>query len=1809
MKRITLFLVLFTLLASRSAVAETMYWRSKPITDLFSNKVNWVTNPAEIDLEGAELPSNPDNYPGMNDDVYFTVPSTVTTLKGTASMRSVICTAEGVTFTLPNATIYGNIQSNGNLRVTGAVTMAGSDNATVDLGTSDIIVFGVGTYFPQSDFLINKSGGAKVDLLSDLNRTGNITHTTGNFNSNGYDITATYINTAATTAGTVNLSAGTTLTLTSTTYSNTGISSLYQADFPDCDVIYSNSIIFFYCTSVQFKSLTALHSSALTLLDNQPSNLIDFSVGDLISHTPVLIFGATSNLTNCYFGEITISGKLELKQATNIVINKDHFQFTTPVPVNINSIVLPEDADCAKRSALIGFIPVTLKATGNPISTSNLMYQNITFDPDGAAFTASKADDGGLNSGNITWTPAASTNYCWIGGTGDWSDPTHWAVGSFTGSPNGCIPSAVDNVFFGTDASDYTVTLSVSAGCNHISWVDAAKRGTLAASDGASLSIRGSVDFSGAKAVDPTLYFLGSDDNGSYTLESGDEPVYNSPNIFFWHQGTYILASDFKMIAKNPVDHASGTLVSGGYTLDIGRFASNYAYPIGATRTLNLSGSTLNCTWIGSSTGSRPYSIYLSKVGMDSYDFSGSHFRLINDNLQIMRVEGGSFVFNDISFDSNSPDNVLNFDRLGNTINHLTFTNSGTMGANGFTVETLELTPFHIYTFPDRVNDATGRTVTITGDLISTSGCETITINGINATTNRGIIKNASDHPFSIPGAIIKNIEYIGRDGETDDALAVPGGIDGGGNVNVTITDATPRVFYWIGDGGDWSDPAHWSFTSGEANNLSNCLPSSMDTVYFDGGSFSKANQVVTLDNTPISIASMFWLPGAGAQTPQLNFNTKTLNLSGSMTLAQGMTTAGAYPSTVNFTGTKTEAYSQVINGNGVDIAGVVSITGSGRFDLDDELNIRYQLTIKCGSFYTHGNDIRVDGVNLAGAYCTITQSATAYYDLSSSTITAAGHAMNMTLTINNCDNFLSEESSLVKTQTGYSLRINNSCPVRFKEIIHTETFTCSTTNLVTTEKLTTTGSPSTITGLIETDIWDIKKNATLAANTQVTVNKEILTYGTPCAYSTIQGTNTTTSKLKLTYCNPELHFLYMQNIIAELLPADQCDGEPQVLKVYGQALSATNSPNITFLPTVDGTELFVYDPYISACNPYELNLVRGNPTSFQWWKDGVMINGATSSTYLATEPGVYELYASFSTGCTSHLQQRITFDTDRTWTALGAANDWNDAKNWEPKSVPDLCSYVIIPGGKTHYPILQAEQEEEYAAAKCDTIEFRFGSEVENTHHLTYTSAKVELALNSNQWHTLSAPLHNMYTGDFYVTDPNPVTDGYFMEPMMFNAVNPQLETVHTYTWTGRFNTADIEYQPGQGFALWIDERGTDYIDHNVTSMWFPKEDTFYHYYNYGGGIIGQTGTLARAQNGHFIYEPLAADGNVPLAATACDAVGQSVLVGNPFMAHLNFQTFAARNTTQIENQFKLPFGVSSQDGKMNALTSYLWDSGSQSYISTSDEDDIITMIAPMQSFILTSKVVNPTIVAHSELDTETLPGNTLRSASAPSQPANVLSITATRGEQSNRTLVLYRDYAANAYRPAEDSYALFSESSLEPALIYSRSKDGYALDINSIGDCKETVPLGIRTSQQGAITLNFAGMDSFDDTDIYLIDTYANHRINLSTNNSYRFDKSDDALYLDDRFYLSFVSRSTTGMDTSAATFSIYNQGSDIHVLNPSGGTLRAYIYSVSGNCLLQEEVSGYKPTIHTRLSQGVYIIKLISEKEVSTKTITIK
>jgi hypothetical protein len=526
---------------------------------------------------------------------------------------------------------------------------------------------------------------------------------------------------------------------------------------------------------------------------------------------------------------------------------------------------------------------------------------------------------------------------------------------------------------------------------------------------------------------------------------------------------------------------------------------------------------------------------------------------------------------------------------------------------------------------------------------------------------------------------------------------------------------------------------------------------------------------------------------------------------------------------------------------------------------------------------------------------------------------------------------------------------------------------------------------------------------------------------------------------------------------------------------------------------------------------------------------------------------------------------------------------------------------------------------------ATCNHIWFAHGGEVVRTDSLHYTAAYVDLQIESNHWYMLSAPLQNMYTGDFYEKSPNPFQDGFdgsglFIEPMYFNVENPQTgKKTASFKWTGTFNGADSLLRAGQGLALWAGDSSPLYTHHQDVLFRFPKSDTEYkYYYTNGTETGGFTSTLDRKNKNRFIYEPTinktagATYGDVPLYTSPVANPGEPILVGNPFMAHLKFDEFVALNFNtikseyEIEDEYKLAYDVAPSgtltDGKVNDFVTYKVVNGT--YITTDNEvSGEFNYIAPMQSFIVISKNNNPSLKANiQQTGMVSGPDNKLRSASSTNTHDYLLEITAEQNQQpTSKALLLYMDNASNHYVPAEDSYKLFSENSKAHVLVYLRSSDGYALDINSIGNLEQAVPLGIRTNQKGQIRLKFEGTDKFlDKANIFLHDTKASKVTNMSLYKEYTFNKEEDDLYLENRFYITFNNGSPTGIKgLESASVSIQNPAPQtLQILSNNGKPLgRIQITDSQGRALLSDDIKSSSYTYRVKTS-GMYIIRVGSD-----------
>lgn len=161
-------------------------------------------------------------------------------------------------------------------------------------------------------------------------------------------------------------------------------------------------------------------------------------------------------------------------------------------------------------------------------------------------------------------------------------------------------------------------------------------------------------------------------------------------------------------------------------------------------------------------------------------------------------------------------------------------------------------------------------------------------------------------------------------------------------------------TFYWIGDSGDWHDPANWSLTSGGAP--AGTLPDANSKVYFDENSFS-GDDTVTLQ-ADASCSSFRWLAKNGEG---LSLNGFTLFVHGTMTISPKdfVLRSGG---TIQFSNGFSD--NAAINSGGVDLssASIVIDAASSTFTVNGGLKVS-SINLVSGNLVASNTSLEVNSV------------------------------------------------------------------------------------------------------------------------------------------------------------------------------------------------------------------------------------------------------------------------------------------------------------------------------------------------------------------------------------------------------------------------------------------------------------------------------------------------------------------------------------------------------------------------------------------------------------------------------------------------------------------------------------------------------------------------------------------------------------------------------------------------------------------------------------------------------------------------------
>jgi hypothetical protein len=705
--------------------------------------------------------------------------------------------------------------------------------------------------------------------------------------------------------------------------------------------------------------LTSTGSPDIRYANNLTFNNVEFTSA---ATTASIISSTGSNFNNLSFaGNGIINGSHSIG-TLNLSAGKN-YQLQSGATQNITNLTAP--GTCAEnisiKSTTAG-TQATIQKTSGSLNLSFLQLKDIRA-IGGASFSASNSIDLGNNSG---WTINGPTprQLFWVGGTGNWSDPNHWALSSGGTVPN-CPPNFQDDVFFDQNsfsAAGQTLTVNTDASCRDMTWTNV-NNPTLAGPSSNTTRIYGSLRFAATMTLsyNGELYFEATNPGKTITM-SGKS--FNQYVYFNGSGGEWTFQDNFQN--NSWVHLLKGTLSTNNNNVIVGAFYASSNNPF----TLNLGSSLVT---ISGST----WAWWVNNTGF-VLNAGTSRIRLTSSGSPDIRY-ANNLAFYDVEFTAaNTTASIISSNN--SSFNSVTFFGNGSVnGSHNY--QTLTLTAGKLYQFQ-------ANSIQTVVNLNASGSCTSLlSMQSLTAGTRATISKSSGT--VSIDYVQLKDMAASGGA-----VFNASNAVDLGNNIGWNINVLSARQLYWVGGSGNWNDASHWAFSSGGSG--PQCPPTFQDDVFFDTNSFSSAGQSVNI-NVLASCKNMTWttlnnpvLSGAGPNT---------LSLFGSLSLCDSMQLT--YSGEIYFESTQT---GNIIKSSGKVFNQYIYLNGGGSWTITDNFRNNSWLHLVRGNFSTNNFNITVGAfyasannpftLNLGSSLVIITGSTWAWWINNNSFVLNAGTSL-----------------------------------------------------------------------------------------------------------------------------------------------------------------------------------------------------------------------------------------------------------------------------------------------------------------------------------------------------------------------------------------------------------------------------------------------------------------------------------------------------------------------------------------------------------------------------------------------------------------------------------------------------------------------------------------------------------------------------------------------------------------------------------------------------------------------------------------------
>lgn len=552
---------------------------------------------------------------------------------------------------------------------------------------------------------------------------------------------------------------------------------------------------------------------------------------------------------------------------------------------------------------------------------------------------------------------STALNYYWIGNGGNWSSLSHWATTSGGTTLHIQLPTANDDVFFDVNSfslTGQTVTVNQSSVfAHHINWTGVLNNPTWGGNSPNVVKIYGSLTLISGMSMDFSghIQFL-STATGQTIATTGKD----LPDITFNGSGGEWTLQD--ALSCTGISLYSGTL----NTNDKMVTAIGFGTATNNSKTLNMGSSVFNLS------GDYPW--YVSGLGF-TVSCGTSVINCTTSNTNAQFSAGGTLY--DVNFTATSGSvniygNFHDVNFAGNgTINgpanfhDVTFQKDGTIGP--YSTDTYRC-KFNSLNFTEGHTYRLG-VLNINGNLNANGSClKLISIRPV-GNSNTSYITFAN--PVHLSYVDLRRTLPIGI-GPFTVSHSLPFCCNGGW----TYLN-TPANMYWIGNGGNWNDPNHWSYTSGGPS--AGCFPFQDKNVFFDANSFSIPGQSVTIDSNAYCM-DMDWTGVTNSPTLEIPAQ-KGIHIFGSLTLNPAMNvnqSNGLYPSWLDLDA-RTPGKTVTTHGKHLGNIGFGGWGDGGEWTLQDSLTTNNRLYLYNGTLNTNNQVINAETVSLWGGTLNMTAS------------------------------------------------------------------------------------------------------------------------------------------------------------------------------------------------------------------------------------------------------------------------------------------------------------------------------------------------------------------------------------------------------------------------------------------------------------------------------------------------------------------------------------------------------------------------------------------------------------------------------------------------------------------------------------------------------------------------------------------------------------------------------------------------------------------------------------------------------------------